>query len=392
MPLLRRRGLPAPSVVCGVHVARRRGAPPRTSRDAVDVDLQCFAPNLRRMPGTAGGLRALRRRLRRAPGRGPGRGAADGGRPRPTAIGMPMELVLVPAPGDGGAVTFAFRPAEDGNEPNDGVAVVGVGIHPFGRHPGVSGLEMAAVAARAALTDAGSAGRRWTSPRADRTRRATPTRRCRSSVSPECRSSTSATAARPEGPRCTAHAMLSAGCGGRAGGRLRQAPARRVQPAARGLGPRLLVRRDRPDAHHAVLRAEDPALHGRARDQRTDAGQGRVEGLRQRRRNPTRGAAGRSWRRTCSPPRWSTTRSRRHVLLAGRRAPWRSCSFEAGARRPPSGTPTTSISRSVAGSDAALFFEVYDNDATRRHLARRGVEVRDVGSAARRRSRGRANA
>ena len=38
---------------------------------------------------------------------------------------------------------------------NDGVAVVGVGIHPFGRHPGVSGLEMAAVAARAALTDAG---------------------------------------------------------------------------------------------------------------------------------------------------------------------------------------------------------------------------------------------
>jgi acetyl-CoA C-acetyltransferase len=38
---------------------------------------------------------------------------------------------------------------------NDGVAVVGLGIHPFGRHPGVSGLEMAAVAARAALADAG---------------------------------------------------------------------------------------------------------------------------------------------------------------------------------------------------------------------------------------------
>jgi acetyl-CoA C-acetyltransferase len=35
------------------------------------------------------------------------------------------------------------------------VAVVGLGIHPFGRHPGVSGLEMAAVAARAALADAG---------------------------------------------------------------------------------------------------------------------------------------------------------------------------------------------------------------------------------------------
>ena len=35
------------------------------------------------------------------------------------------------------------------------VAVVGLGIHPFGRHPGVSGLEMAAIAARAALADAG---------------------------------------------------------------------------------------------------------------------------------------------------------------------------------------------------------------------------------------------
>ena len=35
------------------------------------------------------------------------------------------------------------------------VAVVGLGIHPFGRHPGVSGLEMAARAARSALEDAG---------------------------------------------------------------------------------------------------------------------------------------------------------------------------------------------------------------------------------------------
>ena len=35
------------------------------------------------------------------------------------------------------------------------VAVVGLGIHAFGRHPGVSGLEMAAHAIRAALADAG---------------------------------------------------------------------------------------------------------------------------------------------------------------------------------------------------------------------------------------------
>jgi acetyl-CoA acetyltransferase len=35
------------------------------------------------------------------------------------------------------------------------VAIVGAGIHPFGRHDGVSGLEMAVHAARAALADAG---------------------------------------------------------------------------------------------------------------------------------------------------------------------------------------------------------------------------------------------
>jgi acetyl-CoA acetyltransferase len=38
---------------------------------------------------------------------------------------------------------------------SDDVAIVGLGIHPFGRHPGVTGLEMAAIAARAALADAG---------------------------------------------------------------------------------------------------------------------------------------------------------------------------------------------------------------------------------------------
>jgi acetyl-CoA acetyltransferase len=37
----------------------------------------------------------------------------------------------------------------------DDVAVVGVGIHAFGRHDGVTGLEMGAIAARRALADAG---------------------------------------------------------------------------------------------------------------------------------------------------------------------------------------------------------------------------------------------
>src|SRR5579859_3260431 len=39
----------------------------------------------------------------------------------------------------------------------DDVGIIGIGIHPFGRHPGVSGLQMAARAARAALDDAGVA-------------------------------------------------------------------------------------------------------------------------------------------------------------------------------------------------------------------------------------------
>jgi acetyl-CoA C-acetyltransferase len=38
---------------------------------------------------------------------------------------------------------------------NTDVAIVGVGLHPFGRFPGVSGIEMGAVAIRRALADAG---------------------------------------------------------------------------------------------------------------------------------------------------------------------------------------------------------------------------------------------
>jgi acetyl-CoA C-acetyltransferase len=37
----------------------------------------------------------------------------------------------------------------------DDVAIVGIGIHPFGRHEGVTGLDMAVIAARRALADAG---------------------------------------------------------------------------------------------------------------------------------------------------------------------------------------------------------------------------------------------
>ena len=35
------------------------------------------------------------------------------------------------------------------------VAIIGIGMHPFGRHDGVTGMEQGAVAVRAACKDAG---------------------------------------------------------------------------------------------------------------------------------------------------------------------------------------------------------------------------------------------
>ena len=110
--------------------------------------IQCFPPKsaVRRRRR---GLRAVRRRLRRAAGRGARRGAAHRGRPEPAA-----DRDADGAGADPGAGRRrCARPTPSGRMTD--VAVVGVGIHPFGRHEGVSGLEMAAVAARAALADAG---------------------------------------------------------------------------------------------------------------------------------------------------------------------------------------------------------------------------------------------
>jgi acetyl-CoA acetyltransferase len=47
------------------------------------------------------------------------------------------------------------EPARDGRAVSDEVAIVGVGIHPFGRTEGVTGRQQGAIAARAALRDAG---------------------------------------------------------------------------------------------------------------------------------------------------------------------------------------------------------------------------------------------
>ena len=115
LPQLRRRDLPAPGVLRGVHVAT-------TSRSAgSDVAGRCG-------PGRSSASRPSRRRTREPaedfepygvgyvelPGEVRVEARLTEADPAQLRIGMPMELVLVPAPGDGGAVTFAFRPAEDG--------------------------------------------------------------------------------------------------------------------------------------------------------------------------------------------------------------------------------------------------------------------------------------
>ena len=206
---------------------------------------------------------------------------------------MPMELTLIPVPGASTKLTFAFRPIEAGVQvmsADEDVAVVGLGIHPFGRHDGITGLEMGAIAARRALASAGiewgdvdfAAGGSDAAGNAD------------TSVSMlgltgvpfinvknGCATGGSALT--------TAHAMLVSGAAEVAlvvG--FDKHPARRIQPAPGGLGDRLLVWRDGPDAHHPVLRDEDPALHGRARHLRVDAGESRLQGVRQRRSQPQR--------------------------------------------------------------------------------------------------------
>ena len=126
----------------------------------------------------------------------------------------------------------------------------------------------------------------------------------------------------------------------RDGHRVRQAPARRVRPRPGRLRPRQVVRRHRADAHDAVLRHEDPALHARARHHR----RARWPRWRPRpsataRSTRTPGGASRSRRRRCSARRCSSTRSRSTCSARPARAAWRSCSaagdLAAPLHRPP---------------------------------------------------------
>ena len=303
VPALRRDRVPAPGLVR----ARARRATSASAGSAAAG--RCG-------PGRSSASRRSRRRTPATATRSsptasatwscPASCASRRGSPRPTRRDCASACRWSWCRGDGN-VAFAFRPAEDGVS----VAVVGLGIHPFGRHDGVSGLEMAAVAARAALRDAGvgwgdidfAAGGSDAAGNADTIGLgARPHRRA---VRQRAQRLRDRRVGAGHGAR---HARGGRGRA-RAGRRLRQAPAGRVQPAARGLGPRRVVRRDRPDADHAVLRHEDPALHGRARRSAR-----RRSPRWRRRRSPTapatrtRGGGGRSPRTRCSARGWSTTR------------------------------------------------------------------------------------
>ena len=169
MPQLRRRGLPAPGVVRGVHVARRGGAPPGASRDAVDVD----------HPGLRAQVAAVRRdeRPRTSSPTASATSSSQGevrvearlteNDPAELRIGMPMELVRRP----GSATTTAARSPSPSRPRRTGMSTMTASRSsasasiPSAAIAGVSGLAQAAVAARAALDGRrASAGRRCSSP------------------------------------------------------------------------------------------------------------------------------------------------------------------------------------------------------------------------------------
>jgi uncharacterized OB-fold protein len=76
--------------------------------------IQCFAPKSPPYAGTAEDFEPYGVGYVELPGEVRVEARLTEADPAQLRIGMPMELVLVRAPGDGGAVTFAFRPAEDG--------------------------------------------------------------------------------------------------------------------------------------------------------------------------------------------------------------------------------------------------------------------------------------
>ena len=204
------------------------------------------------------------------------------------AIGQPMEL----------AHRALRRPPHHLRVPPgarvSAVHIVGAGIHPFGRTDGRSGRDQGVFAVRQALADAGlewpdvqaayggssaagSADIMVGELGADRP----PLHQCRQRL-------------RHRRLRLGRRVRRGGERAGRrgAGGRVRQTPARILQRRASRLGPAGVVRPGRADAHHPILRAQDPALPPPARHQPGDVGRVAAKAF----RNGAR--AEHAWRRT----------------------------------------------------------------------------------------------
>ena len=186
-------------------------------------------------------------------------------------IGMAMELVGVPLADrrrwqPGADVRISPRDRRRERAMTD-VAIVGIGMHQFGRTDGVSGMEQGVVAVRRALADAGV---QWDD--------------MQFAVGGSASAGAADTIVSKLGLTGLQFTNVSNGCatGGTAlftaayrhpsrdlrrrhRGRVRQARAGRL-PREHPVGrSRRLVRRQRPGPHHAVLRDEDQPLHARAR-------------------------------------------------------------------------------------------------------------------------------
>ena len=183
------------------------------------------------------------------------------------------------------------------------VAIVGVGLHPFGRFPGVTGIDMGAIANPARAR-----------------RRGRRVARHRVHVRGQLRDRQSRRGRRAaRAHRHPVHRRLQRVCDRRerADARGQHDSSRRPRTSAsrsgwtstcrarsapiRALRVPVVVRRGRPVRHDEVLRDEDQQVHARSRDLARDPGEGRGQELSQRRaRTPTRSGARRSPRKRSS--------------------------------------------------------------------------------------------
>ena len=170
------------------------------------------------------------------------------------------------------------------------VAIVGVGLHPFGRFGETTGIEMGAVAIRNALADAGREVGRHPVRVRRQLRDRQPRRGRRAAGSHRHPVHRRVQRVRDRGER--AHARGQHHPPRRPRPRHRgghgQAPAGRVRRRPAAVRVPVVVRRRRAVRHHEVLRHEDQQVHDRPRHLGVDAGQGRGEELPQRVAEPER--------------------------------------------------------------------------------------------------------